>query len=142
MVVPVSDGNFAFGENVFDKLEKFGFAIVFSLEEALYGGANVPGVINVSWCIAECFVMGLEFDVYRKWFGEVGIMEGMGGAIVRLKETSESECCFVVPVVINEGECTYALGPKPHLSVALSDWGRFKMTAGCEENSLEKNGFA
>ena len=66
MVVPVSDGNFAFGENVFDKLEKFGFAIVFSLEETLYGGANVPGMINVSWCIAECFVMGLEFDVHRK----------------------------------------------------------------------------
>ena len=69
-------------------------------------------------------------------------MERMGGAIVRLKETPESECCLVMPVVINEGECTNALGPKPQLSMALSDWGWFKMTAGCEENSLEKNGFA
>ena len=132
MVVPVSDGNFAFGENVFDKLEKFGFAIVFSLEETLYGGANVPGMINVSWCVAKCFMMGLEFDVNREESGEMGVMERVGGAIVRLKETSESECSLVVPVIVHKGEGTNALGPEPQLSMALSDWGWFEMTAGCK----------
>ena len=93
-------------------------------------------------CVAECLVMGLEFDVHSEWFGEVGVMERVGGAIVRLKETPEGEGCLVMPVVINEGECANTLGPKPQLSMALSYWGWFEMATGCEEKSLEENAFA
>ena len=55
---------------------------MFALEHALSGGTYVPGMINVCRCVTERLMMGLEFDVDGEWFGEVGIVKGVGGAIV------------------------------------------------------------
>ena len=55
---------------------------MFAHENALNSGTYVPGMINVCRCVAESLMMGLEFDVDSEWFGEVGIMKGVGGAIV------------------------------------------------------------
>ena len=55
---------------------------MFAHENALNSGTYVPWMIYVCWYIAEGFVMGLEFDVDSERFGEVGVMKGVGGAVV------------------------------------------------------------
>ena len=60
---------------------------MFAHEKALHCGTYVPGMINVCPCVAECLVMGLEFDVDSERLGEVGIMKGVGGAVVRLEKS-------------------------------------------------------
>ena len=85
--------------------------------------------------------MGLELDVDCERFGEVGVMKRVGGAMVRREESPKGEGCFVLPMVINEGERANTLSPKPKLSVDLSDWGWFEMATGSEEECLKESAF-